>query len=77
MTEEQKRRRRFHDELDTLQERLLEMADIVEGLILAVADIDEIIRLIREQKLDIGVATRPVAEVSEPPVCLMPPPAMM
>jgi len=33
MTEEQKRRRRFHEELDTLQERLLEMADIVEGLI--------------------------------------------
>jgi phosphate transport system protein len=32
MTEE-KRRRRFHDELDTLQERLLEMAGIVERAI--------------------------------------------
>ena len=33
MTDEQKRPRRFHDELDTLQERLLEMAGIVERLI--------------------------------------------
>jgi phosphate transport system protein len=33
MTEDQKRRRRFHDELDTLQERLLEMAGLVEQLI--------------------------------------------
>jgi phosphate transport system protein len=33
MTDEQKRRRRFHDELDALQERLLEMAHLVEGLI--------------------------------------------
>jgi phosphate transport system protein len=32
MTDE-KRRRRFHDELDTLQERLLEMAGIVEKVI--------------------------------------------
>lgn len=33
MMDEQKRRRRFHEELDTLQERLLEMAGIVERLI--------------------------------------------
>jgi phosphate transport system protein len=33
MTDEQGRRRRFHEELDTLQERLLEMAGIVEKLI--------------------------------------------
>jgi len=33
MTDEQGRRRRFHDELDTLQARLLEMAGIVEKLI--------------------------------------------
>jgi len=33
MTDEQKRRRRFHEELDALQECLLEMAGIVEQLI--------------------------------------------
>jgi len=33
MTDDHKRRRRFHDELDVLQARLLEMAGIVEGLI--------------------------------------------
>ena len=33
MMDEQKRRRRFHEELDTLQERLLEMAGLVEKLI--------------------------------------------
>jgi phosphate transport system protein len=33
MTDEQGRRRRFHEELDTLQARLLEMAGIVEKLI--------------------------------------------
>jgi phosphate transport system protein len=33
MTDDPKRRRRFHEELDTLQERLLEMASLVEHLI--------------------------------------------
>ncbi len=38
MTEEQRPRRHFHEELDTLQERLLEMAGIVERLIKDAAD---------------------------------------
>ena len=33
MTEDQAPRRHFHDELDTLQERLMEMAGIVERLV--------------------------------------------
>lgn len=38
MTRDQKTRRHFHDELDTLQERLMEMAGIVERLIAAATD---------------------------------------
>lgn len=38
MTPDQKARRHFHDELDTLQERLMEMAGIVERLIAAATD---------------------------------------
>jgi len=38
MTDEQRRRRRFHEELDLLQERLLEMAGLVEQLIRRATD---------------------------------------
>lgn len=38
MTPDQKTRRHFHDELDTLQKRLMEMAGIVERLIAAATD---------------------------------------
>lgn len=38
MTEEQAPRRHFHDELDTLQERLMEMAGMVERLVGEAAD---------------------------------------
>jgi phosphate transport system protein len=37
MTKEQKARRHFHDELDTLQKRLLEMAGVVERIVATAA----------------------------------------